>query len=227
MKGFALWIVIVALAALGGGLWMAKPAFFPGESRRAANSARTTEALIATTDKQGAVVAASLTKIAEANAETPPTPQKAFIGEESGLALTLLPHADPNALIAAERRKAAVLEGRVEEARRLYEAAAKNAARLQQERDEAIVAKRESDGALAEAAAAHHARTLQALGIGLVALVALGAFAYAKFYGIGPATLGQIAHDIKAGADPITAMDIALPPRLHRHIARARKLAAP
>lgn len=226
-RGFALLGVVVILAVGVVGAWFLKPSLFPGESRRAATSAKTTEALVATTDHQGAVVAASLAKIGEANAETQESPQRSFIGQELTLTRTLLPPPDPTALIQAERRKAAILEGRVEESRRLYEQATKTAAGLLRERDEALAAKRVADNALVEAAAAHHATTVQMLVIGVVALIALAGWGYLKIYGVGPATLGQIAHDLKTGVPLEHAFDSALPPRMYSRVAKARKLAAP
>ena len=228
-RGFAVWIIIAAIAALGGGLWVAKPALFFGESKWAVTSVKTTEQLISATDKQGAVIAASVTKIAEAAAETAPSPQRSFIAEESTLALTLLPRADATALIAAERRKVAVLEGHVAEARRLYESAFKDASETKRKYDDIVSAKRASDAALVEAAAAHHATTVQLLIAVAIALIALAAWGYAKTYGVGPATLGKMLHDLKSGADPTTVFDEATNhrPVLQRVIAKARKLAAP
>lgn len=226
-SGSALLLVVVILAVAAGGTWLFKPALFPGESKRAADSAKTTERLISATDRQGATVAASLVKIAEANAETTPTPQKSFIAQESALALTLLPPANATALIEAERRKTAVLEGQVQEARRLYELAAKTAAQLQHERDDAISAKRSADDALQLAAAAHHAQTVQLVGVIAFAIVAIGLWLWAKWHGVGPAVLGRLKHDLQSGMDLHHAFDAAIPQRLYGKVAKHRKLAAP
>lgn len=226
-RGSALLIVLAILAVATGGAWLVKPSLFPGESRRASNSTKTTEQLIAATDRQGAVVAASLVKIGEANGEAPPSPQKSFIAQETTLALTLLPAANAMALIEAERRKVAVLEGNLNESRRLYESAATNAARLQRERDAAIASKRESDDALQQAAAAHHAQTLLFIGAGIIAILALAVAAYLKFYGVGPSALGNLMHDIKSGVALEHAFDAAIPKRLHGAVAKHRKLSQP
>jgi len=228
-RGFAVVEIIVVLAVLIGGAWFAAPKFFPGESKRAATAAKTTEQLIATTNKQGAIVAASVTKIAEANADAPASPQRSFIAEETQLALTLLPPANATALIASERRKVAVLEGHVAEARQLYERAFKDAADTKRRYDDIVAAKRASDNALLESAAAHHATTVQLLIAVGVALLALAAWGYAKIYGVDGRTLGKILHNLKSGVDPTAAFDEATNhrPALQKVIAKARKLAAP
>ncbi len=228
-RGFALVGIVIVIAIVAGGAWFAVPKWFPGESKRAAMAARTTEQLLATTDHQGAVVAASIVEIAKANAETAPSPQKSFIAEESGLALTLLPRADATALIESERRKTAFLEGRLTEARSLYETASKSNAQLQRERDAVIAAKRASDEALQEAAAASHVKNMQIVMLAGIAALAFAAWIWFRIHSIGPGSLGKILHDLKAGIDPTTAFDEATNhrPALQRAIAKARKLAAP
>lgn len=219
--------VVVAVAVLGAvAAWFAKPGWFSGDSKRAKQSTVATAKVEAATQAQGAAVAASVVKIGEANAEAPASPSRDFIAKEVPLALTQLPAPDSRELIAAEKRKVAVMEGRLEEARKLYEAAAKSAETLQRERDDALAARRAADSALERAAAARDARTRQAFGAGAVAFLALAAFAYAKIFGVGVGTLGSIAADIRAGRDPLGAMDTHLGPRLHARVRRAAKLAA-
>lgn len=219
-------VVIVVLALLGGGgLWLAKPAWFGGASKRAAESTKATAELVAATDAQGASAAASVVKIGEANAAAPESPSRAFIGQEIPVALSRLPTPDAKALLEAERRRAAVMEGRLDEARRLYEAAAKNSALLQRERDEALAARRAADLAHEQAAAAEHARTVQLMGAGLIAFLLLAAWIYTRIYSVTPATLGQIAADVRAGVAPIAALNTHLAPRLHNRVRRAAKLA--
>lgn len=215
-------VAVAALVLLG---WVAAPSLFPGASKRAKEGTASTERLEAATVAKGAEVAASVATIASANAEAPESPSKAFISKETPLALSLLPPPSPSALIEAEKRKVAVMEGRLDEARRLYETAAAKADRLQKERDDALDARRRADAAFERAAAAEHARTVQAMGIGVVALIALVAWGYVKMYSITPASLGGVVADIRAGMNPISAIDTALAPRLHKTVRRAAKLA--
>lgn len=225
-RGAVSLLVIVAVALLGvGGLWVAKPALFGGASKRAANSTAATVALEQAVNAQGAAAAASVTKIAEANAQAPESPARAFIGQEAPVALSRLPAPDPKALLEAERRRAAVMEGRLDEARRLYETAATQSAKLQRERDEALAARRAADLALEQAAAAEHARTVQAMGAGLLALLAAAAFIYVKVYSITPEAIGRVAADVRAGIPAGQALDTHLAPRLHARVRTAAKLA--
>jgi hypothetical protein len=117
------------------------------------------------------------------------------------------------------------MEGRLDEARRLYDASAKQAERLQRERDEALAARRSADLALEQAAAAEHARTVQAMVAALVALLAGAAWLYARFYSISPSSLGKVTADIRGGANPIAALDTHLAPWLHARVRRASQLA--
>lgn len=218
--------VIVAVALLGvGGLWIAKPSIFGGASKRAADSTAATAALEKAVDAQASAAAASVVKIAEANAAAPESPSRAFIGQETTVTLSRLPAPDPRALLEAEKRRAAVMEGRLDEARRLYEQAAKVSEKLQRERDEAIAARRAADLALEQAAAAEHARRMQAIGAGLLAALALAAFVYVKAFHVSPATLGEIAADIRRGVKPIQAMTDNLAPRQYARVRNAAKLA--
>ena len=223
MTGVEIIIVVAAIGVIGA--WIVKPKLFPGDSRRAAQSTAATAALVAATDAPAAVAAASVAKIAEANAVAPASPSRDFISQEAPLALTLLPAPDPTALLEAERRRSAVMEGRLDEARRRYESAAKESADLRRERDAAIAARQAADLAIEQAAAAEHARTMQAIGAGVLALLAAGAWLYTRIYSISPATLGSVAADIRSGANPISALNEHLAPRLHARVRRAAQLA--
>lgn len=218
--------VLAALALLGAVAWWVKPSLFPGQSKRAAASTQATAAVETATNAQGASAAASVAKIGEANAVAPASPSKDFISREIPMALSRLPAPDPQALLEAERRRVAVMEGRLDEARRLYETAAKQSEKLQRERDEALAARRAVDLQLEQAAAAEHARTTQAIGAALVALLLLAGWIYTKVYSVGPDTLGKIAADVRAGIKPIAALNTHLAPRLHTKVRRAAKLAA-
>ncbi len=147
----------------------------PGASKRAAQSTAATARVEQTATAQGSAVAASIVEIGKANTEAPESPSRDFIAKEIPVALASLPAPDAQRLLEAERRRAAVMEGRADEARKLYELAAKQAAHLQHERDEAIAARRNADLALEKSAAAEHARSLQAVGLGALALIAAAA----------------------------------------------------
>lgn len=172
-RGFTTLEIVAAVAVVGFVAWLGLPKLFHGSSRRANKSTEATQQLVVATTAQGSAVAASVTKIAEANSEAPASPSKDFIGQEATLALSQLPAPDPKALLEAERRKVAVMQGRLEEARDLYSSAALRADRLQREVEEALEARRQADLALEKAAAAERARTLQALGASAALVVTL------------------------------------------------------
>lgn len=218
--------IVVVVALFGVVAWIVKPSMFPGASKRAAQSTTATAKVEQTATAQGATAAASVAKIGEANATAPESPAKDFIAREVPVALASLPAPDPLALLAAEKRRAAVMEGRLDEARALYESAVKTAAKLQHERDNALAERRAVDLRLETSAAAEHAARVQAIIAGAVALLALAAWIYAKVYGVTPATLGLIAADIRAGVAPIHALDVHLAPRFHNAVATAAKLAS-
>jgi prepilin-type N-terminal cleavage/methylation domain-containing protein len=224
-RGFALVEIIVVLAIAVGALFVAKPAIFPGQSRRADKSTTATERLETATNAQGGTVAASVTEMVRANGMTDPSPARDFISREGTLALSLLPAPDPKAQLEAEKRRVAVMEGQRDEARRLYESAAKTADRLLKERDEALTARRQADLALEKAAAAEHARTLQMAGLAFVAVLGLGAWGYLKFFWVPPAAIGRALADVDAGESVETALSMFIPTRLHKSVRNARKLA--
>ena len=217
--------MLAALAVIAAVAWFVKPSLFPGQSKRAADSSRASVAVEEATNAQGAAAAASVAKIGEANAAAPASPSRDFITREIPMALSRLPSPDPKALLDGEKRRVAVMEGRLDEARRLYESASRQSEKLQRERDEALAARRAVDLQLEQAAAAEHARTTQAIGFAAVAVLLGAGWIYAKVYSIGPHTLGQVAADIRAGANPLAALDTHLAPRLHAQVRRAAKLA--
>lgn len=91
-------LIVMGVILLVGAVAWVLPKAFHGESRRAEQSQETTENLLAATTKQGAVAAASVVKIGEANATAPESPEKSFIGQEVGVALSSLPPPDALAL---------------------------------------------------------------------------------------------------------------------------------
>lgn len=176
--------IAVALAVLGALGWFAAPKVFHGASRRAENSAQATQALEQATQAQGASAAASVAKIGEAAAMAPDSPAIDFIRQETPVALAKLPAPDAQALLDAERRRAAVMEGKFELAKSLYVQAFERAEKLQVERDRALEARRRADVALQEAAAAERASLIQAMVLTVVAIVVLGLWAWARVNGL-------------------------------------------
>lgn len=216
-RGAATLLIVGVLALLGVGGWgLSKTKWFHGESKRAAESTKTTDDLLAAQQKQGAVAAASVAKIGEANAVAPDSPSKAFISREVPVALASLPAPDVQALIEAERRKAAILEGRLQEADKLYGVAMQKADEYQKEAQRAIAAKRASDMALEQAAAESRGAEQQAFWFMLVAGAAVVLYIWTKLSHVSPLTLSAAVQDIRNGtaeANPaIASLDSALTP---------------
>jgi hypothetical protein len=191
--------LLVALALVALGVIVMKPKIFHGDSRRADKSVETTAALVDATAKQAAEAAASVVKIGEANATAPESPEKSFIAREVPVALAKLPAPDPRALIEAERRKAAVLAGRLEEANRLYGVAMERADKLERERAAALAAKRASDAELERVAAERlGAERLMNWALAVAGLcVVLWLYAHITRPSVG--ALAEAVKDIKAG----------------------------
>lgn len=193
-------LVVAVLGALGVTFG---PKLLPGASRRADKSAKATEQLEQATTAQGSSAAASVAMIGTAAGMAEASPAVDFIRREVPVALAKLPTPDPAALIQAEQRRVAVMEGKLDEARRLYEKESKRAAELQRERDEALAARRQADAALLEAAAAERARTMQALGVGAVALILGALWVWAKLNGISLQRLAEIRASVANGEETL------------------------
>jgi hypothetical protein len=237
-RGEAVTIVLLCLVLLGGGFFMLRPKWSHAESRRATASVVATQQVeqkVYVADeaamKQAAAAAASVATIGVANTLAPDSPAKDFITREVPAALVYLPKPDPQALLDAEKRRSAVMEGRAYEATRLYEAESKRSLNLQEQRDTALAARdvamsqrRQADERLAEAAAASRAASKQAFtAFAVAALLAIG-WVYTKLTHLSPAGLGRIATDIRSGRyDAITAIDIGTPPWTQRAAASSQK----
>lgn len=226
-------LIVLGLVAVVG-FFVAKPAWADKRSRQAEQSKAATaevEQAVAKAvegeQKKGAVVAASVAKMGEAAAEAgDKTPWALFVQREAGHVAPLLPPPDYAALLAAEQRKRAVLEGRIEQADKLYAAAAASNGRLIEDNAKlrAAVAKsiadrREVDGELAESAAyARGVESQRNLAIVLVVLVAAG-WLYAKITGFGRADIARIANRVRGGMSPMDAIDAAIPDWQHAGVA--------
>ena len=233
-------LALVALAALGFVAW---PKFFHGDTKRAEKSAEATLAVNTTTDAlveverlRAATAAASVVKIGEANTESPDSPSKNFVAREVPVALANLPAPDPHALLAAEKRKVAVMEGRVAESAALYRAALGRAEQLVSERDEARhaldlarIERAQVDSELAEVAAARRAAEQQKRLFIIFAAVAAGLWLWAKLTHFSPWQQAKAVADLRSGtyADPVDAIDVAASPLQQfvvRFFVRLRKI---
>lgn len=200
-RGEALTIVLLAIVLIGGGaIGLSKTKWFHGDTKRANKATDTTTALVEATAKQGAVAAASVVKIGEANATAPESPEKSFIAREVPVALASLPKPDPEALLQAERRKVAVMEGRLAEASNLYGDALKRADQLERERAAALAAKLKADVELQRVAAERLGAEKQAFWafclVGAIALL----YIYTKLSHLSPSALAEAVRDMKGGA---------------------------
>jgi hypothetical protein len=234
-------VIGAVVAVLAVGAWLFKPRKLDGESRRADASAAASaqvEAAVATAvaaeQAKGATVAASVVQIGIAAADAPASPQSEYIRREAAWVAPLLPPPDPAALLAAERRRLAVVEGRLDEARRLYADADKERAaqiaraeRSEAATAEAFAARRAADTALAEAAAANLAlerrSRLQWAGIGLLAVIAVALWVT----GLSPAKVGRAIGKIRAGEAPGEAFDDVVPLWLRDRVQTGARLAVP
>lgn len=233
-------VLLLVLAGLGL-FAAARPELIPGTAaHRAKRSAQATQAVSSATQRvadahqrQGEEVSAGLTSIGRANEAAPSSPAKDFIAQEVPFLLGVSPYkASPAALVAAEQRRAAVMQGERDEARRLYAQAYDRADQLQRERDAATAAlaraqreRQRVDQELAEAAAAEHARSLQLAGALLAAGAVAAAFFWLRFHSISLPAMGRIVADVRAGESPLQVFDRYIDHRLHPKVRSAAKLA--
>lgn len=227
-------LIVVVVLAIAAGFMLPKPKFLSGESRRAeasqeatADLAKAIEDLKKKEDEKGAKVAASLQQIGVANGQTADSPQKTFIDRELNFVSPLLPKPDYASLLAAERRRVAIAEGKLELADQLYARAAKDnqellrkVEKLEQNFQQALAQRRDVDLRLSEAAAAVRARE-QVIGIlfGVCVLV-LALYVFAKINGVSLRSLAVTASDIRKGDDPVAALDRILSLSQQRKVSR-------
>ena len=232
-RGEGTLILVVLLAAVAA-YALPKPKFLSGESRRAEASKEATAEVVAAVEEvkkaeeaKGAKVAASLQQIGVANTDAPDSPQKDFIGREISHVSPLLPPPDYEALLAAEQRRLAVTQGRLELADQLYNKASKEnekllrqVEKLEQDYQRAVALRREADMRLSEAAAAVRARE-QVIGGLLGICVLLGVLYFvAKVNGVSLRSLAVAAADIRGGEQPIQALDRILTLSQQRKVSR-------
>jgi hypothetical protein len=215
-RGEVTLVVLAIVAVLGLGGWgLSKTKWFHRDTKRAAASSNTTAALVAATDERSAKAAAVFTKIAETNAEAPTSPQQRVIARFAPIGLSLTGAPDPAFLLELERLKVAELTGRLAQANALNTEILGDTARLQHDYARALAAKRASDLALEQAAAAQRGAEQQAFWFMLVAGAAAALYIWTKLSHVSPLSLSAAVRDLRTGTrepDAIAALDTALTP---------------
>lgn len=206
-RGFAPILIVYILAGLGAILFVTKPKFLNGDSKRAGTAVATTEKVLAATSNQSAKAGAVFAKIGETNAEAPDSPQKRVIGRFSTLGLSFTDAPDAAFMLALEKLKTAELSGKVAEAEKINGSLLQDAEKTRATLAKAISDKRASDTALVEEAAerigAERARNWAILAV----LVAVGLYLYVKLTHLSPGAVSTVATDIRAGVPPLQALD--------------------
>ena len=223
-RGEVVTIVLICCALLGGLFLVKKPKVFDKRSKQADSSVVATANLENVTNERGSQAAASVVAISKANTLAPDSPTKDFITKEIPVALANLPAPDALALIAAESRRAAVMEGRAIEAEKLYAAALQNASTLQKERDTALAARRAIDSQLVEAAALQRGAEGERNLFIIVAVLSVALWLYCKITHFSPSAIASAISDIRKGSDPVTSLDIAASPLQQKIVDRIVKL---
>jgi hypothetical protein len=176
-----------------------------GDSRRAKDGQATTAALNAAANAPAAANTASAQVIGQAAARLPDSPAASFIRNEVPIMLARGPVPAADELLAAEKRLNAYLTGQLDEARKLHSSALTQAGDLRAALADAQAAKRNADDAISTAAAEKIAANRAALGIGVLAALALAAFVWVKLQVGGlTSTLSKIVPTLDAhGTDSI------------------------
>jgi len=205
-RGAIATILILGLVAVVGVLLAPKVVpIINGDSRRAKEGQVTTAALIVASEAPAAANTASAQVIGQAAARLPDSPAASFIRNEVPIMLARGPVPDAAELIAAEKRLNAYLSGQLDEARRLHSLAITDAGALRVQLVQAQAEKRASDDAISTAAAEAIAANRAALGLGVLAALALAAFVWIKIQAGGlTSALSKIVPTLDAhGTDSI------------------------
>jgi hypothetical protein len=226
-------LVAVAVGALIA-LFIPKPKFLDSRSRDAQNSVEASQKVefavakaLEGEHKKAAEVSASVKVMGDAASEAGDSPWAVFVAREANHIAPLLPAPDYKALYAAEARKRAVLEGKLELADKLYKEDAQTkqkiiekSTELQAKLDAAFEKRQELDQKLVEAAA--YARGKDAVIGGLIFFLLIGAlvFWWVKRSGVNLGDLAKAVADIKSGTDPVQALDRILSLRHQDQISR-------
>jgi len=199
-------ILLLAIVVIGGGLVATKTMpIFNGDSRRAKEGQETTAALNAAAEAPAAANTASAQVIGQAAARLPDSPAASFIRNEVPIMLARGPVPAADELLAAEKRLNAYMSGQLDEARRLHSSALTQAGDLRAALADAQAAKRNADDAISTAAAEAIAANRAALGLGVLAALALAAFVWVKLQAGGlTSALSKIVPTLDAhGTDSI------------------------
>ena len=101
--------------------------------------------------------AASVEAARKVNTNQPPSPSTTFIDKELGVALAVLPPPDIKTALEVEKRRSAIMEGRVSEANKLYNQAKSEAERLKTESEDLKKKAAEAETALVNIVRAYSA----------------------------------------------------------------------
>lgn len=174
-------LLVLGLIALVGVLVAPKVVpILNGDSRRAKEGQATTAALNAAANAPAAANTASAQVIGQAAARLPDSPAASFIRAEVPIMLARGPVPAADELLAAEKRLNAYLTGQLDEARKLHSSALTQAGDLRAALADAQAAKRAADDAISTAAAEKIAANRAALGLGVLAALAIAAFVWVK-----------------------------------------------
>lgn len=236
IRGEAATVTLIVLAVVGLAAWFGPKIF--GDSKRAKQSTEATakvddaqKAVRNAEEHKAAVAAAGVASIGKAAGDLPPSPASDYIEEEVTAVLSKLPTPDPQGLIDAEKRRAAFMQGQRDLARALFAEEHARTEKLQKviaEKDVALAKafeeRRAVDLELEKAAAAALLQYRQKLVLIVVAVVLAGLWVYAKLSGISISSLGRIAADIRAGEQPMAALNRYVPERLKEKVYRKAQL---
>lgn len=177
--------------------------------------------------KLGAEAAAGVTQMGVANGMAPESPSRNYMTREITNVLGMLPAPDPMALLEAERRRVAVMEGQLKEANRLYGIQSEKAATLLTERDSALKEQDAANLRASESAAQALGAKQQRFIFILVALIFAAAFVWRWINSVSPNALAEMRVDILNGVKPVQAMDSALNRLLQKKISKLAKQKRP
>jgi uncharacterized protein YxeA len=116
-KGEVTLAVVAVIAVIGLAVLWFKPTVQESNAQRVEE---VTQSIETNDDAIDSKVSASINQIGVANALAPDSPSKTFIGKEVVLITPALPSPSMEDLLEAERRRVAVMEGRIAEANKLY-----------------------------------------------------------------------------------------------------------
>jgi hypothetical protein len=132
-KGEIVTVLILAIALVGTTVFGVS--YIKHSSKSEANRIENVTTQTANNNTEiGQKVAAGVTAIQTANNMAPDSPSKTFIQRESGYLLPLLPPPDYKSLFEAEKRRVSVMEGKIEEANKLYGKAEEKNTKLLEEK---------------------------------------------------------------------------------------------